>query len=166
MANITTKTLTLKNVTVVGMNPNKLTIERKDFDFESSNLTKYASADFVPVKIENVETFEVKKALSTNAFIANAEVITDLTPKAGTITRTVTNTLIEFTELTLEDKVKKGKFVANGELELPKVRRAIRDYLLNDNAVFRVDKFVPITTSYRMTIKRFVELANQEEKEA
>lgn len=166
MANITTKTLTLKNVTVVGTNPNTLTIERKEFDFESSNLAKYASADFVPVKIENIETFEVKKALSTAVFIAHAEAITDLSPKAGTITRTVTNTAIEFTELTLDDKVKKGKFVATGELELPKVRRAIREYLKNDKAVFRVDKFAPVTTSYRMTIKQFVELANKEEKES
>lgn len=166
MANTTTKTIIMKNAIVVGMNPNTLAVERKEFSFESASLAKYASADFVPVKVERVDTIEVKKALSTQAFIKNAQVITDLSPKAGTITRTVANTYIEFTQLTADDKIVKGKFTATGELELPKVRKAIREYLNDNDAVFRVDTFKPALTSYRMTIARFVELANKEEKEA
>jgi hypothetical protein len=156
-----TKSVTLNTVTVLGMNMKTLAPETREFDTLYNVLSKYSSDDFTACKIMDVQTITVKKALPIDKFIANAEIIENPTPKAGTITRTIGKTLVHYTELTKDDKINKGSFTVNGELELPKVRKAIREFLPTDS-VYRVDSFVVKQVSYRMSNEKYIELANKE----
>lgn len=154
------KTVVLNEVTVMGVNMHSLQLETRVFNVVYSNIDKYSDNNFKAVKLINVETTEVKKELPIDVFIENAEHITDVKPKNGTITRTITYTMIDYLEVTIDNKLINHSVRVNSDLLLAQARKYVRESI-PEKSIYRIDKLSKQEDTYRMSTEKYVELANK-----
>ena len=154
------KTVVLNEVTVMGVNMHSLQLETRVFNVVYSNVDKYSDSEFKAVKLINVESTEVKKELPIDEFIKNAELITEVKPKNGTITRTITYTMIDYLEVTIDNKLINHSVRVNSDLLLAQARKYVRESI-PEKSIYRIDKLSKQEDTYRMSTAKYVELANK-----